>query len=258
MSGVEDFRSRRFEGRAAWVTGASGGIGAAVARRLAAEGASVGLTARREAECAERAAEIEAEGGRALSLPADVTDPAALRQVVKALQEGFGRLDVVVAGAGVELVKPFTTLREADWQRVLQVNLVGAANTIQAAMPLLARQGGSVVIVSSLAGVTGATLSSAYAAAKGGALALARSLAKELAPRRIRVNALAPGMVRTEMFDRITHRWSEEDVAAMERAHPLGFGEPEDVAGAAAFLAGDDAKWVTGATLVVDGGLSVG
>jgi len=246
----------RLPGRAALVTGASGGIGAAIARRFAAEGAAVALLSRRQDLCAGRAAEIEAAGGKAVALAADVTSADSLREAVKAAGAALGRLDIVCPCAGVETVKPFTTLRPEDWDTALKVNLVGAANTVQAAMPFLARQGGAVVFISSVAGLSGAPLLAPYAAAKGAIVSLCRTLAKELAPRRIRVNAIAPGMVRTEMFDRITRRWTPEQLEQMRQAHPLGFGQPEDVAAAAAFLASDDARWITGATLVVDGGVS--
>ena len=246
----------RLSGRAALVTGASGGIGAAIARRFAAEGAAVALLSRRQELCGQRAAEIEAAGGKAVALAADVTNAESLRAAVKAAGAAFGRLDIVCASAGVEVVKPFTTLRAEDWDLALKVNVVGAANAVQASMPFLARQGGAVVFMSSLAAMSGSPLLAPYAAAKGALVSLCRTLAKELAPRRIRVNAIAPGMVRTEMFDRITRRWTPEQMEQMRQAHPLGFGQPEDVAAAAAFLASDDARWITGATLVVDGGVS--
>ncbi|HRU06500.1 MAG TPA: SDR family oxidoreductase, partial [Candidatus Brocadiia bacterium] len=204
----------RLSGRAALVTGASGGIGAAIARRLAAEGAAVALLSRRQDVCAERAAEIEAAGGKAVALAADVASEESLREAVKAAGAALGRLDIVCASAGVEVVKPFTTLRAEDWEQALKVNLVGAANAVQAAMPFLARQGGAVVFVSSVAALGGAPLLAPYAAAKGALISLCRALAKELAPRRIRVNAIAPGMVRTEMFARITRRWTPEQLEA--------------------------------------------
>jgi len=247
----------RFAGKAALVTGASGGIGCAIARRLAREGAAVALAARRADVVAEEARRLAETGARSISAALDVRDEQSLRAAVQAAGAAFGRLDVVVCNAGVETVKPFTALNDKDWDEALQVNLVGAARTVKAAMPLLAREGGAVVMVSSVAGLHGAAMLSAYAAAKAGVVGLARSMAKELAPRRIRVNVVAPAMVETEMFERITKRWSPEQVEHMRKAHPLGFGKPEDVAAAVAYLASDDGRWVTGAVLVVDGGLSI-
>ena len=257
MSEEERPKAARFEGLAALVTGASSGIGAAVAKRLAGEGAGVVMGARRAEVCAQHARDIAARGGKAVPVALDVTDEASLRAAVETADQEFGRLDALVVNAGIEMVKPFTALRDADWESILQVNLVGASRTVRAAMPLLARAGGAVVMIASMAGVEGATALSAYAASKGGLIAFARSLAKELAPRRIRVNALAPGMVETDMFARITRRWTPEQVESMRRAHPLGFGRAEDVAAAAAYLASSDARWVTGSVLVVDGGMSI-
>lgn len=257
MTESERPKASRFEGTAALVTGASAGIGAAIARRLALEGASVLLGARREELCARHAEAIAAEGGQAAAVALDVTDDASLRAAVQHAADEFGGLDVVVVNAGIEMVKPFSALRDEDWDAILKVNLVGASRTVRAAMPLLARSGGAVVMVASMAGVEGAAALSAYAASKGGMIAFARSLAKELAPRNIRVNAVAPGMVETEMLGRITKRWTPDQVEAMRRAHPLGFGRAEDVAAAVAFLASCDARWITGCVLVVDGGMSI-
>ena len=249
--------AHRLSGKVALVTGASAGIGLAIAKRLAEEGAAVALGARRGQVIADHVTKMAEAGHRALAVPLDVKDKASLSAAVEAISDEFGRLDVVVANAGMELVKPFTALTDKDWTEVLQVNLVGAARTVRAAMPLLARDGGSVVMISSVSGLHGATALSAYAAAKGGVVALGRSLAKELSPRRIRVNIVAPAMVDTDMFERITSNWTPEQVEAMRQAHPLGFGDAEDVAAAVAYLACSDAKWVTGSVLIVDGGLSI-
>lgn len=257
MTGDPSAPASRFNGKVALVTGASSGIGAAVARRLAAEGAAVALGARRVGVCAEVARQIAHDGGRAIALEMDVTNDASLREGIKRIADEFGALDAVVASAGADLVKPFTALRDRDWDDILGVNLLGTWRTVKAAMPLLARCGGAVVMISSQSGIEGATAMSAYAASKGGVIAFARSIAKELAPRSIRVNVLAPGMVETEMLDRITKRWTPEQIERMREAHPLGFGKPEDVAAAAAFLASDDARWMTGSVVVVDGGLSI-
>jgi len=257
LNHTESNWARRFVDRVALVTGASSGIGLATAKRLAGEGAAVALGARRQDRIEAESKALTDAGRRALAVPLDVTDEASLRAAVKRIADAFGRLDVVVANAGLDRVKPFTTLSDADWSDALQVNLVGAARTVKTAMPLLARQGGVVVMVSSVAGLQGATAHAVYAAAKGGVVALAMSLAKELAPRRIRVNVVAPAMVKTDMFDRISKTWTAERKAEMEKAHPLGFGEPEDVAAAIAYLASEDAKWITGSVLVVDGGLSI-
>lgn len=247
--------SLRLDGKVAWVTGASRGLGAALARALAAAGAEVVLSARDGDALARLADELLAAGCAAHAVPASIAEEADVRRVVKHIGERLGRLDVLVSNAGISA--PFTRaerLDPADWRKVLDVNLTGAFLCAHAAAELLMDDGGgSVVNVSSIHGVAGSERIAAYAASKGGLDALTRALAVEWAPRGVRVNAVAPGYLETEMTHGLrTHQhWSK---VLLERI-PLGrFGRPEEIAPIVVFLASDAASYLTGATLYVDGG----
>jgi NAD(P)-dependent dehydrogenase (short-subunit alcohol dehydrogenase family) len=254
----------RFEaGEAAWVTGASSGVGLALARKLAAEGVTVALTARRQAELDAAAEAIREAGGSALAIAADVADPESLKAAARRVAKEAGRCDMVAPLAGAELLMPLDGMSAKRWSSILDVHVTGAFETIRGALPLLrksgARPGGQarVVLLSSVAAIKGWPGQSAYAAAKGAQLAAMRSLAAELAPAGIRVNAAAAGLVRTPMFERMVARMPDEKRAEIEQAHPLGFGEPEAVADALLFLLSSESRWITGACLAVDGGLGI-
>ncbi len=237
------------------VTGAARGIGAAIARRFAAEGARVLLADLEAALVDETARSI---GDAAVAVAADVTDADAVRALFRTAGERFGALDVLVANAGRPFALTTRTATEADWDACLDLNLRSAWRCAREAYPLLARAGGgSIVTVASTQGYRSGRESFPYSAAKGGLLALTRSLAVEYAPARIRANAIIPGQVesvRTEAHF-AAFRDPEEARRRVLATFPLGrLGTPEDVAGAALFLASDDAAWVTGSWLVVDGG----
>ncbi|GAA2715178.1 MULTISPECIES: SDR family oxidoreductase [Streptomyces] len=249
----------RFEGYAVLITGAGRGIGAATARRLAAEGADVLLTDADGERAAKAAAALRADGLRAEAAPAacDVSDDAAVRAAVAYAVERFGRLDVLVNNALSCHPDPARVEDYPDeaWSRDLDVTLTGAFRCVRAAMPHLAAAGGrgAVVNVGSVNGEQDFG-NHAYSAAKAGLASLTRTLAGQCAPRGVRVNLVAPGTVATP-------NWDGRE-AALERAaahYPLGrVGRAEDVAAAVAFLASADAAWVTGVTLPVDGGILVG
>jgi NAD(P)-dependent dehydrogenase (short-subunit alcohol dehydrogenase family) len=254
----------RFEaGEAAWVTGASSGIGLELARKLAAEGVKVVLTARREAELTEAVRLIQGDGGAAHALPADVTDPQSLRRAARRLTAELGRCDMVAPLAGSEYLMPLDGMNAERWRGMLDIHVIGAMETVRSALPLLrasgAREGqqARVAFLSSVAAVKGWPGQSAYAAAKGAQIAGMRSLAAELAPAGVRVNALAAGVVRTAMQERMFARIPAEKQEEVARAHLLGLGKPEDVADALVFLLSRESRWITGACLAVDGGLSI-
>jgi NAD(P)-dependent dehydrogenase (short-subunit alcohol dehydrogenase family) len=249
--------SKRLHGKVAIVTGASSGIGRAAALRFAAEGARVVVTARRRPELEALVAAIADRGGHAIAVAGDVRDAAHARAAVAAAVEHFGGLDVAFDNAGsTGELAPVADLSEAGWRDTLDTNLTGAFLAARAQVPaLIARGGGAMIVTSSFVGNTvGMPGMAAYAAAKAGVVGLVKVLAAELGPHGIRVNALLPGATDTPALTARTddeRRW----VAGL---HALGrIASADEVAAAALALASDDAAFVTGAALLVDGGVSI-
>ena len=244
---------KRFEGRIALVTGASRGIGAAIARRLGAEGATV-LAAARSAEGLERVvSEIVAGAGRAEAVAIDISDPASIESAVKESLASHGQIDVLVNNAGITEDNLVLRMSRESWDRVLTTNLTGAFLLTQAVVKsMVRRRYGRIVNVTSIVGLMGNAGQANYAAAKAGLVGLTKSVARELGSRNVTCNAVAPGFIETAMTDRMT----EEARAALTGQIPLQrLGRPEDVANAVAYLASEEAGYVTGTVLNVSGGL---
>lgn len=238
---------RRFDGKAAIVTGGLGGIGLAAARRLASEGAAVALLDRSVSR--EAAKDLKSLGApNALSLALDVADEAAVHAACDAVVARFGRLDVVVNVAGVMIYKPLAELTGADWTANLAVNLMGPVHFTANAFRLM-KSGGAIVNVASIHARQTSPLVAPYAAAKAALLSLTRSTAIEGRAVGIRANAVLPGAIDTGML-----RESPNIKSGAEVLNPEDIGQPEDVAAAIAFLAADEAAFVTGSSFVVDGG----
>jgi NAD(P)-dependent dehydrogenase (short-subunit alcohol dehydrogenase family) len=250
------------EGKVALVTGGAAGIGGGIARRLLSEGAQVVVAdVRLETDAGWPADLVDPQ--RALFLCADVTREEDLQRSVRAAVDRFGGLDILVNNAGILRFTPLDALTRADWDAVLAVNLGAPAFCAKEALPhLLVRGGGAIVNVSSIQAVLTAPHFAAYAASKAGLLGLTRSLALELGPAGIRVNAVLPGYTRTALFMSDAERLGEGDPQRfIDRLQPTialrRLGEPEDVAGVVAFLCSDDARYVTGAAIAIDAGVTV-
>jgi 3-oxoacyl-[acyl-carrier protein] reductase len=244
--------SGELQDKVSLVTGASRGIGRAIARELAARGATVLAAARDQEKLAQVVSEIVAEGGKALALPLDVADRAAVESAFAAILKAHGRLDHLINNAGITRDNLVLRLKLEDWQQVLDTNLTGAFLCTQAALrPMLKQRSGRIVNVTSVVGLTGNAGQANYAASKAGLVGFTRSVAREVASRSITVNAVAPGFIETDMTAAMTDKARE----AVASQIPLGrVGQPEDVAAAVAFLVSDRAAYITGQVLAVDGG----
>ncbi len=244
----------RLQDKSAIITGAAGGIGRAIALKFAHEGAAVMVADLDGKTVMGFADEIEADGGSAIGIGADITKRAEIDAMVAAAIERFGRIDVLVNNAGSRIIKPFLEHTEEDWRRMLDVNLTGHFFCCQAVIPhMLEAGGGRIINMASIASFVGRLNRAGYVAAKGGLLSLTRALAADMAGKKITVNAVAPGMIASPLNRDIAEdqvlgdAWNAENLARR-------WGEPEDVAGVAAFLASDDAGFITGETITVDGG----
>lgn len=242
------------EGKVALVTGASRGIGKAIALLLAENGADVAVNFAGSTAAAEAvAAEIEKMGRKAILVQGDVSQTEVCVEMVDKVVKELGHIDILVNNAGITRDTLLLRMKEEDWDAVLNTNLKGVFNCTKAAVKYMAKQrSGSIVNISSVVALMGNAGQANYAAAKAGILGFTRSVAKEMAGRGIRVNAVTPGFIKTDM----TSVLSEKVVAAMEASIPLArLGEPEDIAKAVLFLVSDNAAYITGQTLHVDGGM---
>ena len=240
-------------GRVALVTGATGGIGAAIATALHARGAAVALTGRREAELSALAAALGGE--RVLVAPADLADPAAPAALVERVEGALGSLDILVNNAGFTRDMLALRMGDADWNAVLEVDLTAPFRLSRTALRgMMKKRWGRIVSIASIVGVTGNAGQANYAAAKAGLIGMSKSLAQEVATRGVTVNVVAPGFVKTAMTDALP----EAARSTLLSRIPTGrMGAPEDVAGAVVYLASPEAGWVTGQTLHVNGGMAM-
>jgi 3-oxoacyl-[acyl-carrier protein] reductase len=239
-------------GKVALVTGASRGIGRAIASTLAAQGATVVAAARGD-HANEVAAALVAQGRRAEARTLDVTDAAAVEKLPGEIVQRHGRLDIVVSNAGISRDQLLMRMKRADWDAVIGTNLTATFSLAQAAMrPMLKQRGGRIIAIGSVVGQTGNAGQSSYAASKAGLIGFAKALAREVATRGITVNVVAPGMIDTEMTRAIAERAQIDWAAQIPLGRP---GTPDDVAAAVCFLASDEAAYITGHVLAVNGGM---
>jgi len=243
----------RLDGKVALVTGATGGIGAATARALHAQGASIAITGRRAGELEALAAELGGE--RVLVAPADLADPAAPARLVETVEGALGALDILVNNAGFTRDMLALRMGDADWAAVLEVDLTAPFRLARAALRgMMKKRWGRIVSIASIVGVTGNAGQANYAAAKAGLIGMSKSLAQEVATRGVTVNVVAPGFVKTAMTDALGEA---QRTALLSRIPTARMGAPEDIGAAVVYLASQEAAWVTGQTLHVNGGMAM-
>ena len=243
------------KGKVALVTGASSGLGVQFAKALARQGADVAICARRVEKLEQVKKEVEALGVKCYAHKCDVLNTEEIRETVKAVESYFGKIDILVNNAGVTADNLLMRMSEAEWDRVLSINLKGCFNMIKHVTPyMLRKRYGRIVSISSVVGLMGNAGQANYAASKAGIVGLTKSVAKELGSRNITANAVAPGFIKTAMTDALT----EEQKQAMYKLIPLGcLGEVQDIANAVKFLVSEDARYITGVALKVDGGMYI-
>jgi len=239
-------------GKVALVTGATGGLGSAIARALHRQGATVGLTGTREAVLADLANSL---GDRAGVFPADLGALEAADALIETCEEKLGPIDVLVNNAGLTRDGLLVRMQDEDWQKVIDVNLSAQFRLTRAAMRgMMRRKAGRIIGISSVVGVTGNAGQANYAASKAGMIGFSKAVAQEVAARGVTVNCIAPGFIQTPMTDSLNDKQRE---AVLGRIPARSFGKPEDVASAVVFLASDESSYMTGQTLHVNGGMAM-
>ena len=248
--------NKTFSGKVVFVTGGTSGIGKATAIEFARAGAKVVLSGRREKEGAQVVAEIKELGGEAAFVRADIAKDADVKAMVKFAVDKFGKIDIAFNNAGVEWVGPLDQATEAEYHRVFDTNVWGVLNSMRHEIPVMLKNGGGIIVnTSSVAGHVGFPQVSVYIASKHAVEGLTKSVALEFAKQNIRINAVAPGPITTEMWDRFAREAKEQITATI----PVGrVGAAEEIAAAVLYLASDAAKFTTGTSLVVDGGFIAG
>jgi dihydroanticapsin dehydrogenase len=247
----------RLDGQVALVTGAASGIGRGIATTFAREGAQVIVVDRNRAGGEDAAAEIGARGGHAVFEHTDVADPEQVRSLMERTRARVGTLDILVANAGIMICKTLEETSEEEWDRLHGVNLRGMFLTLKYGGPLVRRPGGVILTTGSIDGLYGAPENAAYAATKGGIIAMSRAAALDYAKVGIRLNCLCPGWIDTPMND-LYFRDKPQEKEKAARLQPVGrLGTPQDIANAALFLATEEASFITGLPLIVDGGITV-
>ena len=248
--------SQRLLNKVALVTGASKGIGAAIARHLAAEGAAVVVNYASSKSGADRVvADITAKGGKAVALQADLSRAAEIQRLVAETKKAFGRLDILVNNAGIYEFAPLEAVTADHFHRQFNLNVLGLILTTQEAIKHFGPEGGSIINISSAVASNPLPQASVYSATKAAVDALTQGWAKELGPRKIRVNSINPGLIETEGTHKAGAASEGDFRRMMESQTPLGrIGVPDDIGPAAVFLASEDARWITGETLLLSGG----